>query len=145
MLILLGQTFWNENRPWYLVNHQLHKILVCTWKNMVCKQKMAFSLIFICFFFSSTHQIITSSVDWIIFATIYLPFNLFNIIWYSTNLEVHSVLSRFFSRTSKILMKLDVFFWKFIVAKCFYYLFIFYETFVMFVRRKLLHSLTIYL
>ena len=101
MLILLGQTFWNENRPWYLVNHQLHKILVCTWKNMVCKQKMAFSLIFICFFFSSTNQITTSSVDWTIFATIYLPFNLFNIIWYSTNLEVHSVLSRFFQEPVK--------------------------------------------
>ena len=111
MLILLGQTFWNENRSWYPDNYQLHKNPSLYFKEQCMKiEGEIFTYFYVFFFFNKPNYYISSSVDWIIFATIYLPFNLLNTIWYSTDVEVHPVSLRFSLRTSKILMKLNILF-----------------------------------
>ena len=60
-------------------------------------------------------------------------FTFFTVLLLFTTLRIFKFIQclyAFFIKTSKILMRLNVFFWRFTVLECFYYVLIFYETFV---------------
>ena len=60
-------------------------------------------------------------------------FTFFTVLLLFTTLRIFKFIQclyAFFIKTSKILMRLNVFFWRFTVLECFYYVLIFYEKFV---------------